>query len=135
MLRSVLAVLGGYITLIIGVSAFFAIVTFADPELLGTAAGPPPTWLLISELLVSFAVAVVGGYVCGLLAPARPLPHSVALALLMGVLGVLTAILEAGLKPWWSSAAMAVVAPGFAVLGGWLRARAQPAATSGGAGT
>lgn len=123
MLRSILAVVGGYITLIIGVTAFFAIVVFFDPDLLD-AQTPPPGWLLGAEAVVSVAVALIGGYVTGWLAPDRPFRHGAALAALMLGLGAISVATEPGLKPLWSSLFVALVPPAFAALGAQLRARA-----------
>ncbi|MEN0063476.1 MAG: hypothetical protein AAGA48_15095 [Myxococcota bacterium] len=124
MLRSILAVVGGYVTLIIGVSAFFAIVTFVAPAVL-EATGEPSFWLLLAELGASLIVAFIAGYVTGWIAPRRPVLHGAVLAGLMVVLGLVSTIAETGLKPLWSSLAVALVPPILVVLGAQVRARVE----------
>ncbi len=122
MFRSILAVVAGYVTLIIGVSAFFAIVTWSRPELLDDAA-VAPTWLYWAEAGVALPVAVLGGYVAGWVAPSRPVLHGAILAGLVAVLGVANLAAEWGLKPVASSLFLALVPPLMAVLGARLRER------------
>jgi len=124
MLRSILAVVGGYVTLIIGVTAFFAIVVSTDPALLD-ATDDPPSWLSGAELAVSLVVALLGGYVTGWLAPDRPVTHGAVLAGLMFALGAISVATEWGLKPVWSSLAVWLLPPAVAVLGARLRARVE----------
>lgn len=126
MLRSILAVLGGYVTLIIGVTAFFAILLFTNPEMRQmdpTAPFDGPAWILWAELGVSGVVALFGGYVAAWIAGRQELAHGAALAGLMLVLGLVSVIGESGSKPLWSSVAVATLPAAVAVLGAALRAR------------
>jgi len=123
--RSILSVIGGYLTLIIGVSTFFGLLLVLYPDAMPSEPGPfaGPTWILIAELGTSGIVAVFGGYVSAWIANHHHLHHAAALAALMLVLGVVSMALETGMKPLWSSVAIAVVCPAAAVAGGALRVR------------
>jgi hypothetical protein len=118
MVRSVLSVVAGYLVNLLGVTSFFAIVVAAlgglpaDP-----AAFQPPAWLTVAELAVTPVLAVAGGYVCAWLARRKEMAHALALVGVMAVLGVVSAIAYAGVKPLWSMVAL-VVLGGVGVLGG-----------------
>jgi hypothetical protein len=125
MIRSILSVIAGYLVNVIGVSTFFAVVLFAlfggvpkDPS-----AFQPPAWLYAAELVSTPLIALAGGYVCAWLAKRREMAHGFALAGLMLVLGVVTAVFDAGMKPLWSTAAVVVLGV-LGVLGGaFMRSR------------
>lgn len=126
MIRSILAVLGGYATLVVGVGAFFAILMAFVPGLSETDPGAPfdgPAWVLGAELAASLVVALVGGYVCAWIAGRGEVGHGAALAGFMLVMGLVSVILEAGLKPLWSSVAVAVLPAGSVLVGAWVRGR------------
>lgn len=111
MWRSALAVAGGYLTMMIGVTTFFSFVVFV---LLGGVPGDPasfraPSWLYALELVVSAILAALGGYVCAWIARRREMRHALALVGLMAVMGIISLITEAGLKPLWSSIALTAV--------------------------
>jgi hypothetical protein len=94
MLRAILSVIAGYLTLAVVVMATFMVALPA----LGTervlAPGtyyPSPLWLVTSFALGLLA-AVIGGWVCALIARAMKPP--MALAVLVVVLGLLAAIFQ-----------------------------------------
>lgn len=122
-LRSILAVLAGYATLVLGVGVFLAFLLFLFPGAFPSEPGPyaGPTWILVVELAFSGLVAVGGGYVCGLVAGRAELRHALVLVGVMIALGLVSASFEAGLKPLWSSLAMPFVGGLGVLLGARLR--------------
>jgi hypothetical protein len=119
MLRSILAVVTGYLTMLLGVTTFFSFIMFG---LLGAKPAHPesfhaPRWLLWAELLVTPLLAALGGYACAWIAKRSPLGHAAVLAGLMLVLGAVSAIHDAAYKPLWSSAAVTLLGAA-ATLGG-----------------
>jgi hypothetical protein len=125
MLRSALAVLAGYLTMVVAVTGAlgFLFLVFHDvfPQTPGPYTGP--TYVLVLELVVALLAAICGGYVCALVARQRPLHHAAALGGLMLALGVVSIIGEAGMKPMWSTLSIVLASPLAAMSGAWLRGR------------
>jgi hypothetical protein len=116
--RSVVAVLVGYIV--------FAASTYAFFRLSGQAAHAvaSPTFMLVS-IAVGVVFALAGGYAAGVIAGRRPFAHAVAMAVLIAVGATVSLVSTLGEGSIWSQvSALALMAPS-AALGGWLRAR-QP---------
>jgi hypothetical protein len=126
LLRSVVAVLLGYIV--------FASSAFALFRLSGQA---PHEVVSVPFMLVSIASGVVfaltGGYIAGWIAGRRPRAHGVAMAALLALGAGVSLASTLGHGAVWSQvAALTLMAPS-AVLGGWLRARgAEDAAMTSG---
>jgi hypothetical protein len=125
LLRSVLAILAGYVTMVLGVTSTLAILFFVARDALPATPGPfrGPGWVLWLELGCGLAAAVLGGYVCALVARRRELLHAVVLGGFALLLGLIGSGAEAGLKPQWSSIAIAIVGAIGPVLGARLRLR------------
>jgi hypothetical protein len=116
LLRSVLAVLLGYMV--------FAASAFAVFQLSGQA---PHAVASVPFMLVSttsgMIFALAGGYIAGWLAGRRPLAHGLATAALLAAgAGVSLASTLGHGAVWTQVAALTLMAPS-AVLGGWLCAR------------
>lgn len=115
MVRSVLAVLG---SLLVVEAARVGAGTLAK-EVLGGA----PWSVLPVNLVYTVAIALLGGWLCGVWAGRKPLLHAAAFA------GVILALwLPAVLRPEpgfpsWYGGVIAVLGPAFALVGGWLRER------------
>lgn len=128
MLRSFLAILAGYVTLVLGVTSTLAILFFVARDAFPTEPGPwrGPAWVLVVEIASGFAVAVLGGYVCGLVARRRELAHGLVLAGIALVLGMVSAQMEQGMKPLWSSIGVALAgAIGIPLGAAWRAAHAR----------
>lgn len=127
MLRSIIAVLVGYLALalIVGLG-----VTAAAIATLGTAAPSPaiqltPTYLA-ANLAVSFLGAVVGGFVAARLARTSQFMHAAFLAGILVILGLITALTggQTALgQPLWYGWTIPLVGGLGALLGGWLHTR------------
>ncbi|HVS15673.1 MAG TPA: hypothetical protein VMV46_17250 [Thermoanaerobaculia bacterium] len=111
---------------------------FTSLMILTTAAlldGPPTAAYALSNLAVSMFGAVLGGFVAGRLAPARPLAHGIALGVLAFAIGAgyqvvrLLAKLDVAAPPepsWYLLALPAIALVGCS-LGGWMEERRRAA--------
>ncbi|HEU5059974.1 MAG TPA: hypothetical protein VFU21_25760, partial [Kofleriaceae bacterium] len=122
MLRAVLAVLAGYLTMFVGVTTLFAFILFVGFGGMPDAGFRPPGWLLWLEVAASPIIALFGGYVCAWIARERPLRHAGALAAVILVMGAVSAAADGGEKPLWSVIAVPALAAIGALLGARLRA-------------
>lgn len=130
MLRSVLAVIVGFVVItalnIMAVPLFGAVV---PQSIAGPDGGLPTTGWIIFNLAYGLIFAAVGGYVTAQVAQRSELSHSVALAVVILVLGVAYAFSggSAGpdqpAPPTWYLVVLPAVGVVGAILGGWLRAR------------
>lgn len=148
MLRTLLAVIAGYLVMALLVFVLFSIVYLA----LGTertfhpdSFTPSMAWILIS-LVVSFAAAVAGGWVCATIA--KDWKPSIALALLVLGLGLLvvgyvlmlppddrvtaragdvsnTTAMLSGNQPFWVTVVNPIIGAGGIILGGRLKRRTK----------
>ncbi len=116
MVRSILAVVSGYLVFAVPVVALFQ------------ATGQPPhaqasVPFMVGATVCGVAFALLGGYLSGCIAGRRPLAHGAAMAtiLALGAAGSLLATVGKGFI-WSQVAALAFMAPA-AVAGGWLRQR------------
>lgn len=126
-LRSVLAVLAGFVTV-----AALSTLTDIPLHLLGIYPpnGEPMFEPELNALALSYRIAftVLGGYVTARLAPSNPAVHVLVLAVIglgMGVLGVMVSM-NANLGPAWYPIALAATAVPAVWLGGRLYRKARP---------
>jgi hypothetical protein len=115
-LKSILAVVVGYLV--------FAISAFAFIKLSGQ---PPheeaPLSFIVGSTVVGMVFALLGGYVAAWLAGRRPLAHALAVAALIALGATASLIATLGKGALWSQvAALVLIAPS-TIPGGWLRAR------------
>jgi len=111
--RSVLAVLAGYLAM----AAVIIALTLLCVRLLHLQSGHPTGPYLVLSLALSFAAAVLGGWVAAKVAGYRPLEHGVALGALILVLGVLFLIHPAPGQPLWHQWLLTLGSPFLAVWG------------------
>lgn len=123
--RSIVAVVAGYLAMFIGVAIGLAILLASFPDAFPDQPGPydGPTFVLVLEIVMSLLAALAGGYACGYVARSKEVQHAAVLVGLMAVLGVVSLIGEAGLKPLWSSLAILVLPPAAVLYGAVLRRR------------
>jgi hypothetical protein len=121
-IRSVLAVLAGYLTMLVGVSTLFALVlALAFGGMPDPTSFEPPLWLMALEIVLAPLFAVAGGYVCAWLAKRHAMRHAFALICLMILLSIVTFFADRGLKPVWSTAAITLLGALGAYAGARLR--------------
>jgi hypothetical protein len=116
-LRSIAAVLVGYVVFAVGSFAVFRL-SHHPPH------APASASFMLGAIAAGIGFALAGGYVAAWLAGRRPVGHAVAMAgvLAIGAAASLAATLGHGVV-WSQTAALTLMAPA-AALGGWLRARA-----------
>jgi peptidoglycan/LPS O-acetylase OafA/YrhL len=122
MIRSVLAVIGGYVVVAVAVMALFA-AWFRDE------AQTPTSGFMALSLAYGFVFTIVGGYAAAWIAGRAELAHGAALAVLMAVLGVVSLTLSFGQQPLWYQVALILSPLPAAPLGGWLRSTVKPTRT------
>ena len=131
MLRSVLAVIAGYVVLAVTVmigtaaaAAAFGLPVLPDPA---AAAPMPGTGYLALNLVVSALGAAAGGWVAAHLARRRPVAHATVLAVLLLAAGIAMLGRPQPGQPSWYPTVLLVLGPVGALLGGLLRGtRATP---------
>lgn len=124
MLRSILAVLGGFAAMAVIVMATTAVAASVlvpgGMRAMSAPDRPLPKAYLTVNLLCSALAALLGGIVTARLATTAPLPHGAALALLMVVMSLLSARQAAGRQPRWYQLTLTYLMPGLGLLGAWL---------------
>jgi hypothetical protein len=121
-LRAFLSLLAGFLTMALMVGVATAVLIKRVPEWVG-APGHPRTGYIFVNLGYSFAAAMVGGYVTAWLSKDNPLIHSLALAIIVLLLGALSALQQRGQQPIWYQLTLIAVTPAGVFLGGLLRLR------------
>ena len=121
-LKSVLAVVAGFLTVVI-----LSVVTDAVLESAGIF--PPPgqglfiTWMLLLAFGYRTIYNVVGGYITAAIAPTHPMKHAVILGCIGTVAGIVGVVVGWNMSEHWYPIALAVEALPTCWLGGWLRVR------------
>lgn len=123
MIRSVFAIIGGYITFAVGMGLTTALVTRMFPALL--ANGQPTHNLIALNLGYAAVLAALAGFVAGLAAGREPLKHGIILATvftlyLLLFVGAPTPPGEPAFPAWYKIGLLVVVPP-FVALGGLIR--------------
>src|SRR5262245_64250672 len=124
MLRSILAVVAGYLTLLLGVTTLFSFIVFVilRADLGSPESFHPPAWLLWAEIISAPLIATLGGYVCAWIAKRRQMRHALVLVAVVAVMGVVSAMREIGSeRPLWTSITVTLLACAAIPLGARLR--------------
>ena len=124
MLRGVAAVIVGYLAMAICVAAVTGVTGWLFPAW----SSPQNSVYVIFNLAYSFVFALAGGYVAGVVARRQQVRHTVALAILVLILAVISVWLQSGREPLWYQIGLIVLMPPGIVWGGYLQARRPSAA-------
>jgi hypothetical protein len=124
LLRSVAAILSGWLVTVVGYIVTMVIIALFNPETFKTSAHYSLGYWLVT-LFVGLIYSIVGGFITGIVARRREVAHAIGLV----VFGLL--ISECWPRgdqnttsvPDWYSIVAYVLGPLFTVLGGWLRAK------------
>lgn len=136
MLRSLGAIIAGFVTATVLVMActFIAVAAMLPPAGPGQMPEPTPAYLVVN-LAYSLLAAFIGGEVTARLAGRAPMGHAMALGVVLLVLGIAGAAMTSdgrqGSQPGWYLYAVATLGWAGASLGGLRRARSQAGAPSG----
>ncbi len=119
-LRAFLALLAGFVSMTLLVGVATAALTKLAPEWVG-APGNPRAGYVVVNLCYSLAAAAAGGYVTVWAAQGNPLFHTLALAIIVLLLGALSALQQRGKQPIWYQLLLVAITPVGVLLGGMLR--------------
>ena len=117
MLRSILAVLVGYLAISILVMLLFMLLSTLSPDLFATPGVLPPILAVTLILAYSFVAAIVGGFVTATIAQRSEAKHVWVLMGFMLVMGVVS-IRQYSSQPLWYSLVLLLLGPLGAYLGG-----------------
>jgi hypothetical protein len=125
MLRSVLAVLVGYLVSALLVLVGFSVLGRIAPSAISAAglAATPRPGVVLGILLMDVVIAVVAGYVTAVIARRAAIGHAFVLGALMLVLGIVTSWVSPEREPVWYAIWMPVLVLPAAVVGGMIRSR------------
>lgn len=116
-MRSVVAVVVGYLFLTLAIFLLFA-VWFVDAPV----GEVDPSWTFIAVAVVwGFLASAAGGYLCGKIARRRPFEHAAALSVTTGVIGVVSMFVSFGEEPVGFQLANLVVLMAGCLAGGYWR--------------
>lgn len=123
-LLSIASVIGGFLAtaILVGVSNAVASAAFNTQPKPDSPATVPSTYLT-ANLILSLLAAVAGGYICGWIAPTRPIIHVLVLAGLFTTMSLLTAVTtgaEPG-QPTWYPWVIGIIGLSGVLIGGALR--------------
>lgn len=121
-LRAVWALLAGFATMTAIVFAITMALMKKAPDWVGTQARPNPAYVF-ANIGYSFVAAMAGGYITAWIATVNPLSRVLVLAIIVLVMGAISALEARGRQPVRYQIALAVIGPIGVVLGGLLRLR------------
>lgn len=120
MLRSIISVIAGFIAWYIAVFVLWIAFGYGPREI-------PPTDFLVFSICMEAIFSVGGGYLTALIAGRKEMLHSIILAAVFCLLGVISLILYDAEKMgsiWLPLSTIVINAP-CAVLGGWMRKKSK----------
>lgn len=134
MLRSILAVIGGYLVIFVLVSPTVIFVLPAlNPDVFPTLESKrsPGVEAMAVIAAISLLCTVLGGYVTALIARRSELKHALALGILLELGALYELFLNRMGRPFAFMLLISLLPIPAALLGGWLRARQRADATPG----
>jgi peptidoglycan/LPS O-acetylase OafA/YrhL len=126
MFRSILAILAGYVAMTVVTLLSVLVLAWAFGHPLDPKAPPavPSTRYMLCNLAVSFAGAILGGFVAARLGSRSPLRHALALGAVVLVLGAAYAVRGwGGVQPEWYLMVLPLAGAGGSAVGGSLARR------------
>jgi hypothetical protein len=121
-LRAFLALLAGFLTVILCTAALTALLRRLIPSWVGEQIRLTLAYVIVN-LGYSFLAASAGGYVTAWIAHANPLYHVLMLGIIVLVLAALSALQSRAGRPVWYQLALVTVAPIGVLSGGLLQLR------------
>ena len=129
MLRSILAVLAGYVAMTLATMIGIVILAWAFGHPLNSTAtqSAPSTPYVLCNLVLSLAGAVLGGWTTARIASRSPVRHALALGAVVLVLGVAYAAKDwGGVQPGWYLVVLPLLGGSGIVAGGVFGAARKP---------
>jgi hypothetical protein len=121
-LHAFLALLAGFAIMTLIIIAVTAALTKLAPAWARSEGRPAPSYALVS-LTYTFAAAAAGGYITAWAARENFLADVLALAVVVLILGALSALQMRGRQPVWFQIAQVTISPLGVMAGGLLRLR------------
>jgi hypothetical protein len=115
-LRSIWAVVAGYLVLVVGIGLVDFLVSLISPEHYADGPDPAAKWLIV-ELVIGTVLVMAGGYVTVSIARRSYRRHALALGILTSGLALFSLAFYHGRQPAWFQLVMAVVAIPAALIG------------------
>jgi hypothetical protein len=112
-LRSVLAVIGGYLTM----AVLVAVLTGIAIKMTGRDSSRPTPGYLAANVFYSLLAAFAGGFVAAKIAGRYPVQHGVALAVVMFAMAIVSYFQYRNTQPLWYQFLLTAMLPGCAIAG------------------
>ena len=122
MAHALLALFSGFAAMVLIVAIVTSVLQRIAPEWVVIERHPRPAYVLVN-LGNSFLAAAAGGYVTAWIAQDKSFPALLVLAVIVLVLGAMSALHARGRQPGWYQAALLALAPLGVVAGGLVRLR------------
>ena len=128
MLRSLFAIIGGYIAMSVGIGITTFLVARFFPGI--AVSGQPTANYILINLTYSSLFAIFGGFMAALIAGREPLKHAIILAAVcyLFFLMAMGAPAPPDMPPWpfWYKVGLLIILGPSVTLGGFLRQRQNP---------
>jgi hypothetical protein len=122
MVHAFLALLAGFATMAIVMIVLTVLLKRFAPQWVGVEQHLRPAYVFVN-LACAFLAAIPGGYITAWAAGDSPFPYILALAVIILVLGAITALQARGRQPAWYQVALLIIAPLGVLAGGLIRLR------------
>jgi peptidoglycan/LPS O-acetylase OafA/YrhL len=124
MLRSLAAIVGGYIAYAFLMGFTVLVLQTVLPTAFGAAdASPREAWAMAIEIAYSIVFAILAGYVTALIARRAGIAHAAILAAIVLLISVVSLVAAPEANPLWYNATLTLLSSAAVVVGGMLRAR------------
>src|SRR5687767_1179797 len=124
MLRSLTAIVGGYIAYAFLMGFTVLVLQTVLPTAFGAADGSPrEAWAMGLEIAYSVIFAMLAGYVTALTARRAEIGHAAILAAIIMLISVISLVAVPPGESQWYQAVLVILSAGAVVVGGMLRAR------------
>jgi hypothetical protein len=123
MLRTIAAVLAGYVSIGVLVVATDAIAAMLDPSLSSKLA-PPDNYLALT-LITTSLYTLLGGYLCAVIAKAKHKQAALGLIGFGELMGLASVVMYWGRQPKWYGFSLLIVYPPLVWLGSRIRTRSE----------
>ena len=121
-LRSILAVIAGYLVLAVAIGLVDFILSLISPDQYPNGMNPATKWMIV-ELAIGLCLLVAGGYVTARIARRAEMRHALALGILAAAMAAVSLLVYKNRQPFWFQLVILTGAIPAALGGGRLKAR------------
>lgn len=130
MLRTILSIIVGYVTMVVLTLVFFAVLGAISPDAFSNPYAFPDTPYVVAILVACFLFAICGGYVAVWVGKWSAATPSLWFAALIVIMGAISATYSPAPQPLWYQLALPLLGVSGMLLGGKLRLCAHKAEMS-----